>query len=83
MWVSVKRGLTVLNSIRVCLKFFSYNFLNENLYFGDLNSALHNFYYAAQDPVPRKMVKFNPGLSQISSTVFSSKNMQLGVTKYC
>ena len=48
MWVSVKRGLTVLNSIRVCLKFFSYNFLNENLYLGDINSALHNFYYAAQ-----------------------------------
>ena len=33
-------------------------------------------------PVPRKMVKFNPGLSQISSTVFSSKIMQLEVTKY-
>ena len=36
-----------------------------------------------QGPVPRKMVKFNPGLSQISSTVFSSKNMQLEVTKCC
>ena len=34
-------------------------------------------------PVPRKMVKFNPGLSQISSTVFSSRNMQLKVTIYC
>ena len=34
-------------------------------------------------PVPRKMVKFNPGLSQISSTVFSSKNMQVAVSKYC
>ena len=34
-------------------------------------------------PVPRKMVKVNPGLRQISSTVFSSKNMQLEVTKYC
>ena len=33
-----------------------------------------------QGPVPRKMVKFNPGLSQISSMVFSSKNMQLEVT---
>ena len=33
--------------------------------------------------ISRKMVKFNLGLSQISSTVFSSKNMQLGVTKYC
>ena len=34
-------------------------------------------------PVPRKTVKFNPGLRQISSTVFSSKNMPLEVTKYC
>ena len=34
-------------------------------------------------PVPQKMVKFNPGLSQILSTVFSPKNMQLEVTKYC
>ena len=32
-------------------------------------------------PVSRNMVKFNPGLSQISSTVFSSRNMQLEVTK--
>ena len=30
-----------------------------------------------QSPVPQKTDKFNPGLSQISSTVFSSKNMQL------
>ena len=35
-----------------------------------------------QGPVPRKMVKFNPGLSQISSKDFSSKNMQPEVTKY-
>ena len=48
MWLSVKRGFTVLNSIRECLKFFGYNFFNENLYVSDLNSALHNFYYAAQ-----------------------------------
>ena len=34
-------------------------------------------------PVPQQTVKFNPRLSQISSTVFSSKNMQLEVTKYC
>ena len=27
------------------------------------------------DPVPQKMVKFNPGLSQILSMVFLSKNM--------
>ena len=30
-----------------------------------------------QGPVPQKMVKFNPGLSQISSKVFLSKNMSL------
>ena len=36
-----------------------------------------------QGPVPREMVKFNTGLSQISSMVFSSKNMQLEVTIYC
>ena len=36
-----------------------------------------------QGPVPRKMVKFNPGLSQILSKVFLSKNMQLELTKYC
>ena len=34
-------------------------------------------------PVPRKMVKFNPRLSQISSTIFSSNDMQFEVTKYC
>ena len=33
--------------------------------------------------VPRTMVKFNPVFSQILSTVFSSKNMQFEVTKYC
>ena len=33
--------------------------------------------------VPRKMVKFKPVFSQILSTVFSSKNMQFEVTKYC
>ena len=36
-----------------------------------------------QGPVPRKMVKFKPVLSQILSIVFSSKNMQLEVTIYC
>ena len=35
-----------------------------------------------QGPVPRKMVKFNPGLSQILSKVFLSKNMLLELTKY-
>ena len=34
-------------------------------------------------PVPRKVVKFNQRLSQISSKVFSSKNMQLEFIKYC
>ena len=32
---------------------------------------------------PQKMVKFNPGLSQISSKMFLSKNMQFKFTKYC
>ena len=34
----------------------------------------------AQGPVPRKFIA---GLSQILSKVFSSKNMQLELTKYC
>ena len=29
------------------------------------------------------MVEFNPGLSQILSKVFLSKNMQLELSKYC
>ena len=29
------------------------------------------------------MIKFNPGLSQILSKVFLSKNMLLELTKYC
>ena len=37
-----------------------------------------------QGQVARKTVKFNPGLSQILSKVFLSKNMQLELyTKYC
>ena len=35
----------------------------------------------AQGPVLRKMVKFNPGLSQILSKVFLSKNMSLELAK--
>ena len=35
------------------------------------------------DPVTRKMVKFNPGLSQISIKVFLSKDMSLELTTYC
>ena len=34
----------------------------------------------SQGPVPRKMVKFNPRLSKISSKVFLSRNMQLELT---
>ena len=37
----------------------------------------------AQGLVPRKMVKFNLGLSQILSKVFLYKNMFLDLTKYC
>ena len=36
-----------------------------------------------QGPVPRKMIKFNPGLRQILSKVFLSKNMQFEFAKYC
>ena len=36
-----------------------------------------------QGLVPRKMIKFNPGLSLTLSKVFLSKNMQLELTKYC
>ena len=35
--------------------------------------------YDLPGPVPQNMVKFNPGLSQISSMVFLHKNMQLKV----
>ena len=35
-----------------------------------------------QGQVARKTVKFNPGLSQILSKVFLSKNMLLELTKY-
>ena len=38
--------------------------------------------FVDQCPVPLKMVKFNPGLSQILSKVFLSKNMLLELTKY-
>ena len=34
-------------------------------------------------PVPQTMVKFKPGLSQILSKVFLSKNMQFELSKYC
>ena len=34
-------------------------------------------------PVSQKMVKFKPGLSQILSKVFLSKDMKLELTKYC
>ena len=47
------------------------------------NNVLVIFAVKNLGPFPQKMVKFNPGLSEISSTVFSSKNMQLEVTKFC
>ena len=34
-------------------------------------------------PVPRKMVKFNPGLSLVLSKVFLSKDMRLELKIYC
>lgn len=34
-------------------------------------------------PVSQKMVKFKPGLNQILSKVFLSKDMKLELTKYC
>ena len=37
----------------------------------------------AQGPVPWKMVNFNPGLRQILSKFFLSKDMQLELIKYC
>ena len=33
--------------------------------------------------VPRKVVKINPGLSQILSKIFLSRSMQLELTTYC
>ena len=34
-------------------------------------------------PFPLKMVKFNPGLTQILRKVFLSESMSLELTKYC
>ena len=48
---------------------------------GKLTSlSLNKVNNKSQGPVPRKMVKFNPGLSKISSKVFLSRNMQLELT---
>ena len=47
------------------------------------NFCQHDNFYNLLGPVPQKMVKFNPGLSQISSKVFLSKNMKLELTKHC
>ena len=52
--------------------------LDRNLSSGWCYSPLEQL-----DPVPRKIVKFNPGLSQISSAVLSSKYTQLEVAKCC
>ena len=40
------------------------------------------FWLLVQVLVSQNMVKFNPGLSQILSKVFLSKNMQLELTKF-
>ena len=48
-------------------------FLQKNDGYLKLKIKPH-FKQSVLGPVPQKMVKFNPGLSQISSTVFSSKN---------
>ena len=48
---------------------------------GKLTSlSLNKVNNKSQGPVPRKVVKFNPGLSKISSKVFLSRNMQLELT---
>ena len=54
---------------------------NSRLDLIDHSRKYHNSLVIILGPVPQKTVKFNPRLSQISSTVFSSKNMELEVTK--
>ena len=70
-------GLAVYS---VCLKRVSMKRRSENALY--LQSGKFES-FVLLGPVPRKMVKFNPGLSQISNTVFLSKSVQLEVTKYC
>ena len=42
------------------------------------------FFPKALGPVPRKMLQFNPGISQILSKVFLSENMSLELTnQFC
>ena len=45
-------------------------------YTGQEGSAWKGTFFRLQGPVTRKMVNFNPGLSQILGKVFLSKNMQ-------
>ena len=48
-----------------------------------MDSTIHLLNQRGLGPVPRRMVNFNPRLSQILSNVFLSKNMQLEFTKDC
>ena len=52
----------------------------ENWWVGRISHMV--VYSVLQRLFPRKVVKFNPGLSQILSKVFLSKNMQLELTTY-
>ena len=49
----------------------------------DVMSSVKLVRRISQGPVPRKMVNLNPGLSQILSKFFLSKDMQLKLIKYC
>ena len=54
--------------------------LEENWWVGRISLSVENS--VLRGLVPRKVVKFNLGLSQILSKVFLSKDMQLELTKY-
>ena len=53
----------------------------ENWWVGRISLVVE--YSVLRGLVPWKVVKFNPGLSQILSKVFLSKNTQLELTTYC
>ena len=55
-----------------------------DVFFRDHRVVFDCFVSILQGPVPRKMVEFNPGLSQISSAVFScnSRLHNTAVTRY-
>ena len=48
-----------------------------------LNFKKHTHTLKELSPAPQKMIKFNPGLSQISSKVFLPMSMSLELIKYC